>query len=253
MDVMQITALVLTKNEESNISRCLASLEHVDEILVVDSGSTDRTKEIAKVFSNVRLLEVKWEGFTQTKINAIKEAKHDWILWVDADEELSNQLKLELLQLKLNDPKSVFEIRRQNYFMDTKVLFSGWQNDWVVRIFNRNEASFKEKQVHERLDFHGEKIRLKNLLNHYTYKNLKIYLEKMDDYTTLGARDRLGKVKVRPYQFAIKPFARFIRHYFLQLGILDGKVGLIISLLSAHSVFLRLLKTYRLQLGETIE
>ncbi len=250
---MQISALVLTKNEETNISRCLASLEHVDEILVVDSGSTDRTKDIAKVFSNVKLLEVEWEGFTQTKINAIKQAKHDWILWVDADEELSKQLKLELMSLELKNPKEVFEVRRQNYFMDTKVLFSGWQNDWVVRIFNRNETSFHSKTVHERLDFSGSKTRLKNLLNHYTYKNLQIYLEKMDSYTTLGAKDRLGKVKVRPYQFAIKPLARFIRHYFLQLGILDGKVGLIISLLSAHSVFLRLLKTYRLQLGESID
>jgi glycosyltransferase involved in cell wall biosynthesis len=247
---MKITAIVLTKNEEENVARCLKSLEWLPEVIVADSHSRDKTVEIVNTYKNTKLIDTDWLGFSETKSLAISHASNDWILWIDADEECTPELIIEISNLALN--QAAYKIRRSNFFMGERVHFSGWRNDWVTRLFNKNKCKFDGSSVHEKLLVDGECIKLSSLLNHYTYKNFAHYMQKFDEYTWLGAHNRLAKTKsIGIYHLLIRPKARFIRHYFLQLGFLDGKVGLIISLLSAYNVFIRNLKIQKLLDGES--
>ena len=248
---MNLSAIILTKNEEVNIKRCLDSLQWVPEIIVADSHSEDNTVEIIKSYSNTKLVDTDWLGFSDTKTLAVSHATNQWILWIDADEECTPELEQSVKKILNNPAAQAYKIRRSNFFMGKQVKYSGWQNDWVIRLFDKNKCRFDGKPVHEELLVDGEIRAIKGLLNHYTYKDFAHYMQKFEEYTWLGAQRRLGKVKsVGFYHLVIRPKARFIRHYIFQLGILDGKVGLIISLLSAYNVFLRNLKLKQLIEGE---
>lgn len=248
---MNLSAIILTKNEEVNIKRCLDSLLWIPEVIVADSHSSDKTTDIVKNYSNTKLVDTDWLGFSDTKTLAVSHATNQWILWIDADEECTPELEKSVKNILNNPSAEAYKIRRSNFFMGKQVKYSGWQNDWVVRLFDKNKCRFDGKPVHEELLVDGEVRSIKGLLNHYTYKDFAHYMQKFEEYTWLGAKRRLGKVKsVGFYHLVIRPKARFIRHYFLQLGILDGRVGLIISLLSAYNVFLRNLKLKQLIEGE---
>jgi glycosyltransferase involved in cell wall biosynthesis len=251
-ETLSITAIVLTKDEESSIARTLGSLEFFKEILVIDSGSTDRTVEIAEVFSNVRIIKTQWLGFSKTKEIGIKQSSCDWIFWIDADEEVTKKLQDEFFSLKFENGNDVYRIKRQNFFMGKKINFSGWQKDKVIRLFNKNFSRLNGSDVHEKVDYQGKVVDLNAPMNHFTYKDLKNYLAKIDSYTTLGAKQRINQANPGPLSLLTKPMFRFFRHYFLQLGLLDGQQGLVISLLSSYSVFLRTLKLSRLKNGEEI-
>lgn len=242
---LMMSAIVLTKNEEDRIERCLSSLVSLDEIIVIDSGSLDKTLDIAKSFAHVKIINTEWLGFSKTKDVGISQAKHDWIFWVDADEEITPALSLELKSISLAVATDVYSIRRQNHFLGEKIYYSGWQKDWVVRIFNRKHAKLDGKEVHEKLIYHGKNIKLRELMNHYTFRSLQDYINKINQYTTLGAEQRYkNSVRVSSLDLVVKPFFRFLRHFIIQKGFLDGTVGLVISIFSAYSVFLRSLKLY---------
>jgi glycosyltransferase involved in cell wall biosynthesis len=248
MTAISISALILTKNEEANIARCLKSLASFDDIVVVDSGSTDKTLEIVKTFSKVTVVQTPWKGFSETKNIGIKVAKHDIIFWIDADEEVSPELLIEMRNLSGPINNSVYSILRQNYFLGEKISYSGWQNDWVMRVFDRRHTKLDGKEVHEKLIFSGEEKKLRGKLHHYTFKNLTDYLQKIDHYTTLGAQERFQKgERADLVKLMIKPLGRVLRHYFWQRGFLDGVAGFAVSFFSAYSVFLRLLKTWLLE------
>lgn len=254
----KITAIIPTFNEEVNIAEAIESVQWCDEIIVVDSYSTDRTVEIVKGFPEVRLLQHEYEHSASQKNWTIPQAAHPWIFLLDADERPTPELVAEIKGVVTSGTGySGFWIYRRNHFMGKRINYSGWQSDKVIRLFKRDECRYQNKHVHAEIESKGGIGFLRHKLIHYTYKDLASYLKKADRYTTWGALDRFQKFEKSgrriglPYLF-LRPFGRFLRHYFLRLGILDGTHGFVVSALSASNVFIRAVKIWRLQQGEKI-
>ena len=239
----KISALIPTFNEEHNIAEAIDSVSWADEILVVDSFSTDSTVEIAKN-KGAKVIQRTYEYSASQKNWAIPQASHDWVILIDADERVSLNLKNEIINvLKKELPYSAFWIKRQNHFMGKKIRFSGWQGDKVIRLFRKDKCQYEDKNVHEEMICKGRVGVLKEKLVHFTFKDIHHYLEKWDRYTTWSANERFSKgERVNFYHFTVKPIFRFIRDYFLKFGFLDGLTGFIICILSGMSVFMRSLK-----------
>ncbi|MDY7393694.1 glycosyltransferase family 2 protein [Aureibaculum sp. 2210JD6-5] len=236
----KITAIIPTLNEEDNIAAAIKNVEFADEIIVIDSFSSDNTIEIAQE-NKVRILQRVFDDFSSQKNFAIDKAKHSWIYVLDADERISDKLKNEIIQT-LNNPGEYvgFYIYRSFYFMGKKLRFSGYRNDKVIRLFKKDKCKYDGKLVHENINAVGELSFLKNKIEHYTYKNYGHYLQKTNNYAYLKALS-LYKNGKRPnlYHFLIKPPVRFFIHYFFKLGILDGYQGLVMSSVQAYGVFSR--------------
>ena len=247
-----VTAIIPCKNEEATIAEAINSVSWADEILVVDSYSTDRTVLIAKELG-IKVLQRPFDTHARQKNWAIAQAKHNWIFILDADERVPAALAAEIKTiLQTAEPaKAAYWIRRENYFMGKQVRYCGWQYDRVIRLFRKDIGRYPEVQVHEEISTTGEVGTLQNKLIHHTYRGQRQYLDKWDQYTWLSAKDRSNKVKqVTLYHLGVKPVIRFFRHYIWFRGFLDGKVGFIISYMAAVSVFMRYLKLWRLQEGE---
>ena len=246
-----VSVVILTFNEESLLAQAIESVLWADEVLVVDSYSTDATVALANSYK-VRVVQHKFENYSKQRNWAIQQARHDWIFMLDADERISQPLKEEILALFQTDPPHpAYRVKRQNYFMGKMIRYSGWQNDWITRLFNRTRARYGTQAVHESLVVEGEVGRLKHSMAHYTYKDLQSYLLKHDQYSTASARDIAARgKKVTYFHLMVKPAFRFFRSYILKLGILDGKQGVVVAWLSCYSVFMRHLKVWRIQEDE---
>lgn len=255
----KITAIIPTFNEEIHIKDAIESVLWCDEVIVVDSFSTDKTVEIIKSYPQLKLLQRKFDYHASQKNWTIPQTTHEWIFLLDADERPTKELVSEIKGLLAQGPdKAAYWIFRENNFMGSQIKYSGWQSDKVVRFFKRDLCKYQDKLVHEEIESSGEISVLKNKIIHYTYKDLASYLQKADRYTTLGAIDRYKKFqksgkKIGLAYIAFRPFGRFLRHYFWKLGILDGTHGFVVSALSAYNVFIRALKMWRLQNGEKLE
>ncbi len=249
----KLTALIPTGNEEHNIDAVIKSVAFADEVLIVDSYSTDSTIEIAQTH-DINLIQREYGNSASQKNWAIPQAKHEWILLVDADERVSPELQKEILKIIEEDGETdAYWIYRQNYFMGRKMNYSGWQGDKVIRLFRKSNCKYEDKHVHAEIIVEGKTGYLKNKLAHYTYKDLGHLLYKADRYTTWGAYDRVEKTKrVTAFHLLIKPMFTFVKKYFFQLGILDGKVGFILAAHSGYYIFLRSLKMWRIKEGEEI-
>ena len=240
--MQKISALLITFNEEINIQRYLDDASYADEIIIVDSFSTDKTVELAKKNSKVKVFQKEFINFSEQKNFAISQASNDWITFFDADEHLSNHLKEEIVQ-KINDPKALdaYYVHRRFYFKDKLLKYSGMQSDKAIRIFKKSKAKYKPNRlVHEIIKCDGKIGRLKNSLDHYSYSSEEDYKSKLLSYSRLRAQELYIKnLKPNFFHFYLKPAYRFVNHYIIRLGLLDGKEGLIISKLHAQSVYKR--------------
>ncbi len=237
-----ITGLIITYNEELHIKDVLQNLSFVDEIIVVDSFSTDKTVEIIKSFPQVKLIQNKFEDFTKQRNLALSYAKNNWILFIDADERISNELRDEILKtVNLENTKDAYYFVRKFIFKNEPLRFSGWQTDKNFRLFKKNKAHYKsERLVHETLNIKGTIGVLKHKLIHYSYADYKTYKRKMVSYGKLRAKELFQKKeKITFFHRFIKPAYKFIYDYIIRLGILDGKKGIIICYLNALSVHVR--------------
>jgi len=238
-----LSVILITRNEEANLERCLRSIAWVDEIIVVDSNSTDRTPEIARHFK-AKLFNPEWKGFGPAKQYALDQATSDWVLSIDADEEVSFTLKNEIQQLLESGPeKDGYFIPRKTQFLGRWILHSGWYPDYVLRLFQRGKGRFTAALVHEKVEVDGATGRLHNPLMHYSYPSIEDYMRKMDQYSTLGAKEMYAaKRPFRSLHFIIKPFYAFIRKLILQRGWRDGWEGYLIACLTSMGSMLRLAK-----------
>ena len=239
-----ISVIITTFNEESHIEACIDSVAWANEIIIVDSFSDDKTIEIAKS-KNVVIHQRKYISPSDQKNWAIIQAKYDWVLILDADETVSDQLSKKI-QFILNQNiinEDLFWIARQNYFLGKKINYSGWQNDKVIRLIRKEKGRYNDKQVHEEIITTGLNVGyIAEKLNHYTYKSMHHFLAKMDRYAQWSAQDYAHKTKkVGFFQIVFKPFYRFVQHFILKFGFLDGMIGFIISAIMAWGVFLRYL------------
>ncbi|MEM9362792.1 MAG: glycosyltransferase family 2 protein [Bacteroidota bacterium] len=245
-----ISALLITLNEENNIDEVLQNLSFVDEIIVVDSYSTDKTVQKIKEYKDVKLIQREFKNYTDQKEFALSQATNEWVLFLDADERITPELKKEILEVtqETNNSVSAYYFLRQFMFENQVLRFSGWQTDKNYRLFKKDNVHFdKEKIVHETLVVKGDSATLKNKLIHYSYSNYKDYKGKMVKYGEMKALEefRKGK-KARFYHFLFRPFYKFFNHYILRLGVLDGKKGIIICYLNALGVYSRFKKLKQL-------
>ncbi len=239
----KISVVVITKNEEKNIRRCLESVKWVDEIIIVDSQSEDDTIKIAEEY-DAKIYSPLWRGYGPAKQEGVKHSSHDWILSIDADEEVSttlaNEIKAVLSQTDIADG---YLIPRKTNFMGRWINHSNWYPDYVLRLFDKTKGGFNSNVVHEAVEVSGQKEYLKSDLLHYSYPTLDEYFRKFNIYTRMGAEDLLAKGKKAGFfTIFIKPVASFIKHYVLKKGFLDGIEGFLISFLSAIAVMVKYAK-----------
>lgn len=241
---MKITATIITLNEERHIARAIESLRCCDEIVVIDSGSADRTTELA-VNLGARVIESPWRGYAGQKNWAAERAAHDWILSLDADEALSEGLEGEIWNLKKNGPKcDAYTMPRLAQYLGRWILHSGWYPDRKVRLYNRNKAMWVGDFVHESVQVRGRLGHLESNLLHFTCDSLSEHLRTMDRYTTLAAEELVSrKTRVGWRHLILDPAWTFSKTYFVHGGFLDGIEGLTIAYMAALYTFLKYAKS----------
>ncbi len=240
---MKISAIIIAYNEERNIARAIESLRCCDEIVVVDSGSNDRTVELA-ANHGARVLETVWRGYAAQKNFAADAANHDWVLSIDADEALSEALEAEIWQLKKNGPAyDGYTMPRLAQYLGRWILHSGWYPDRKVRLYHRAKAQWVGEYVHESVVVAGSIGHLETNLLHYTCSSLSEHLKTMDRYTTLAAEQIIAQKRAVTWRhMALDPAWTFLRTYLLQRGFLDGPEGLAIAYMAAIYTFLKFAK-----------
>lgn len=237
-----LSVVIITKNEEANIARTLASAEALaDEIILVDSGSNDRTLEVVRSFGpKVKIFEEEWKGFAAQKNSAIAKASGDWILSLDADEEVSPLLAKEIaaeLSKSATGPRA-FSIPRKNFFLGRWIRRGGFYPDRKLRLVRRDVARFEDRAVHEDMKVSIPIRELHGALLHHAYPTLSTYIEHMNRYSSLGAEMAAGSGQrgFSLFNIVVRPWATFSYNYFLRLGFLDGREGVLLHLYHAAYV-----------------
>ncbi len=239
---MKISVVIITKNEAHIIANTLQSLKAVtDDMVIVDSGSTDDTVKIAKQF-NAAVIETGWTGYGMTKNKGNAAAKNDWILSLDADEAVDSALKESLGKLNMENENVVYRLNRKNFFCGKHIRFGEWGTNKIIRVFNRNKTKWNTDLVHEQLVLADEVIikPLKGSLLHYTAYNQKSYEAKTIEYARLSAKKYFAKgEKAGVLKKYFSPVFSFVQNYIFRLGFLDGPEGFIIAKNTARYTFLK--------------
>jgi glycosyltransferase involved in cell wall biosynthesis len=240
---MRLTATIVTLNEERNMARAIESLHCADEVVVVDSGSTDRTREIAAGLG-ARVIEEPWRGYAEQKNFAAASAENDWILSIDADESITEELAAEILTLKNNGVRfDGYSFPRLAQYLGRWIRHGGWYPDRKVRLYDRRKAEWVGEYVHESVRVNGTTGQLDGNLLHYTCASLTEHLRTLDRYTSLAAREVVARKKaVTMRRLTVDPAWTFFRTYVLQRGFLDGRQGLAIAWMAALYTFLKYAK-----------
>ena len=240
---MKISTVIICYNSENTIRKTLNSLDWSDEIIVVDSFSTDSTPDICKEF-DVTFFQKEWQGFGKQRRWGVEQTNNDWIFVIDSDEEISDELKSELLNIKNEGAKAdVYAMSWKVYYMNRWIRHSGWYPNYKERLFNKRSASWNESNLHEKLIYEGVAVKLKGDLYHYTYKDIDDQLEKINRYTTIAAEGLYAKgIKASFIKSVFGSIWRFKKVYFLKLGFLDGLAGFTIAVMESYYVMLRYFK-----------
>ncbi len=249
-----LSVVIITKNEEANIGRCLRSVTFADEIIVIDSNSTDKTTSIAAQFG-VQVFTRPWHGFGPAKQEGVNQASGQWILSIDADEEVPEELAVEIKNM-INSANgcSAFYLKRKTMFLGRWILHCGWYPGYVLRLFKKNEGKFDNAIIHEKVVTTGRVGYLKSDLLHYSHADLESYLNKFNRYTTLGAKEAQAAGKRAGWsEIIIKPPISFITHYIIRQGFRDGLEGFILSALSSVAVLVKYAKLYTLQKNQSLK
>ena len=237
---MKITATIITQDEERNIARAIESLRCCDEILIVDSGSTDRTVELATNLG-ARVIEAGWLGYAAQKNWAAEQASHEWILSLDADEALSEALEAEIWNVKKSGPVyDAYTMPRLARYLGRWIYHAGWYPDRKIRLYDRGKAKWYGDFVHESVKCDGRIGHLESNILHFTCDSLSEHLRTLDRYTTLAAQELVAnKVPVPLSALIFDPPWTFVRAYVFKRGFLDGLEGLIVSYMAAFYTFLK--------------
>ncbi len=238
---------IITKNAAARLAECLQAVAFADEIVVVDSGSTDATVDIARAHGAHVMLHPDWPGFGPQKNRALDALTTTWVLSLDADEIVSPELAASIRAAIAAPAADIYAVDRLSSFCGHWIRHSGWYPDWIPRLFRRSAARFSDDLVHERLVFEGASQRLAGKLMHYSYEDFEAVLRKLDAYSTAGAEQRHAAGKRGSFGKAVARGAwAFVRTYVLRGGFLDGRAGFMIAVFNAETVYYRFLKLARL-------
>ena len=241
---MDISPVIIVKDAERTIAKTLESLKEFDEVIVYDTGSSDKTMEIATTYRNVVLVRAIFEGFSESKNKAAKIAKNDWILSIDADEVISPELMDSIRELSPEEGIT-YRFKRNNYYRNKIIKYSGWGREYVIRIYKRTSTCFNKKLVHEHIDCDLGSVRTINgELRHYSYHSISNFVTKRDLYSELFAIENKGLRKSSPFLALIRGAFDFLNTFFIKLGFLDGYRGILISVSNANVTFYKYLKLY---------
>lgn len=246
---VKISAVIIAFNEESKIADAISSLQLADEILLVDSESTDKTREIAEKLG-AKIISQKWLGFSKQKQFAVDNAEHDWIFSLDADEVVSDDLKEEILRLKnSNNLADGYKIPRLSFYMDRPIRHGGWYPDWQIRFFDRRKGKWKDVLIHESVEVDGRVEKLSGDILHYSVEDAAHHHRMIGErYAPLAAEQMfLRGRKTSPLKIATAGLTSFLQTYILKGGFLDGLAGFAIAKFAAHHAFLKHLMLWEKQ------
>lgn len=241
---MSISVCIISYNEESNIKDCLESVRWADEIIVVDSGSTDRTREIAESIG-AKVVHHKWEGYVNQKNFALSLATKDWVFCLDSDERCTPQLADEIRQAIQNNSVDGFQMKRHTYYLHKWINHCGWYPDYKLRLAKRSKCRWDGVDPHDKLTVDGVTSKLDGEIHHYTYKNFSHQIRVINTFSDIVRDEWIKKEKkLNIFLMFLHPPLKFIEVYFYKLGFLDGLAGFIISIASAFYVFSKHVKLW---------
>ena len=248
-DVPPLSGVVICRNEEETIGRCLASLAFCDEIVVVDSNSTDRTRDIASQYTD-RVIQQEFLGYVKQKNFALEQASHDWVVSLDADEALTAELAEEIQTELANSDGSVcgYELDRVTYFLGTWHDRGDWYPDWQLRVFPRSRARWTGRDPHDRVALNGASKRLRHRLEHFNYRDLSDQIQTIDRFSAHQAQAMFEEgVRFRLIDLLVRPLYRFFKGYVLRQGFRKGLPGFLVSVSSGYYVFMKYAKLWELE------
>ena len=241
---MKITPVIIVKNGAKTIQKTLDSLKDFQDVVVYDNGSNDGTQEIVKTYSNVNLIEGNFIGFGPTKNRASSYAKNDWILSIDSDELLDNEL-INTLKITKLEKNTVYILNRLTFYKKIQIKYSGWNNEKIKRVYNKKTTKFNDNMVHENIIITNlKKEELQGNIEHYSYQSISEFIIKADKYSTLFAEENTGVKTSSPIKAIFNSIYSFIKTYFFKRGFLDGYAGLLIAFSHAVTNFYKYLKLY---------
>ncbi len=237
-----LSIIIITKNEEHNIEDCLKSVAWADEIVVFDSGSTDNTVDICKRYTN-KVFVTDWPGYGAQKQRALEAATGEWVLSIDADERVTPQLKDEIMLQIPHTAYDAFEITFSSEYCQKVIRFGDWWHDRQAVLFRRQKAFFVSLSAHERIEIKGKIGKLKGKIYHLAYPNLDLVLKKMNDYSSLMAKQkRMIGVKGSILKAVFRGLWTFVRGYIFRLGFLDGREGFLLAVSNAEGTYYKYVK-----------
>ncbi len=247
---MGLSVGIITKNEEKIIKKTLEAVEKIaDEIVIVDSHSTDRTLEIANNFGS-KIIKQDWLGYGGQKNKVIENCSNDWILLLDADEIITDSLIKEIESIIVQKTNKVYAIKMRTVAFSKEIKFGGWSSSYRIRLFQKKSGKYNEDRVHEKFETSEKVFKLKNHINHYSYFNLEDYINKMNIYTSNAAKDIVEKnKKITIGKIIFKPIFSFLKMYIFRLGFLDGIEGLLLALMSSIYTLSKYFKALELKRG----
>lgn len=240
-----ITATIIACNEENKIEECIKSVSWCDEIILVDSGSNDNTIKIAQNMG-VRVIFNKWEGFAKQKDFALQQANTEWVLSIDADERITEELKNEILARPENDISGYY-LKRENYFIGKKITTCGWNLDYQLRLFKKNNTTVSDRLVHEGFIVDGKTEKLNNSMIHLTYDSISQALSKINHYTSLQAKEMKDK-NFNIFSIFLRTISQFLRFFISLKGYKDGVHGLILAFFNSITTMLAYSKLWESKL-----
>lgn len=247
-----VSAIVVCFNEEKNIGDCLASLQWCDEIVVVDSFSTDRTVEICRQFTD-RVIQRRWAGYRDQKAFAHSQATKDWVILVDSDERVTPELRGEIQEALARDGGRymAYQVPRLVYYLKRWWRRGGWYPDYDIRLFRRERATWGGSDPHEKIVVDGPVGRLRHPLHHFSYRNIDDHIQRINRFTTISSGE-LGKdrQRFRLSDALLRPAVRFFRSYILKRGFMEGFAGFYVAVTAAVYVFLKYAKLWEIELEE---
>lgn len=244
--ITSISAVVLAKNNATTIKNTLDALSQFEDVVVYDNGSNDDTIRIAKSFSNVNLIQGEFKGFGWTKNKAAEFAKNEWIIIVDSDEVVDDEL-LETLKTKTFDANTVYRLNFKAFYKNIQVRHCGWNNQKIKRVYNKSITKYNDNDVHEDIMTDGLKVEsLSGNMEHYSYQSIEQFVAKANTYSTLFAKNNAGKKSSSPTKAFFNGAYSFVKTYFFKRGFLDGYVGLVISFSHMATNFYKYVKLYEL-------